>query len=144
MLPIAAAIPPSAITVCALPRSDLQIRPTLTPFAAASMAARKPAPPAPMTRTSYECCSIGMLQEPDVVPDAHRAQADIHVGECNGEQADERPVHVPAIEAARAVVGELAGLTPRQLVEITAGDVPHRMATERVAGKEHDIGGEDH
>ena len=52
-LPIAAAMPPSAMTVCALPRSDLQISPTLTPAADASMAARKPAPPAPITSTSY-------------------------------------------------------------------------------------------
>ena len=49
---IAAAMPPSAITVCALPSSDLQIRPTDTPASAASMAARSPAPPAPMIRTS--------------------------------------------------------------------------------------------
>src|SRR5215475_12246557 len=49
----AAAIPPSAITVCALPRSDLQTNPTLTPAADASIAARNPAPPAPMTSTSY-------------------------------------------------------------------------------------------
>ena len=34
------------------PRSDLQIKPTETPPAEASIAARKPAPPAPMTRTS--------------------------------------------------------------------------------------------
>jgi hypothetical protein len=48
----AAAMPPSAITVCALPSSDLQIKPTRTPDADASMAARSPAPPAPITRTS--------------------------------------------------------------------------------------------
>src|SRR6188508_1444735 len=53
----AAAIPPSAITVCALPRSDLQISPTLTPAADASIAARNPAPPAPMTITSCSCDS---------------------------------------------------------------------------------------
>jgi hypothetical protein len=41
------------MTVCALPRSDLQIKPTLTPAAEASIAARKPAPPAPITSTSY-------------------------------------------------------------------------------------------
>ena len=46
----AAAIPPSAMTVCALPRSDLQISPTETPAADASMAARSPAPPAPITQ----------------------------------------------------------------------------------------------
>ena len=38
-----AATPPSAMTVCAFPRSDLQIRPTFTPAADASMAARNPA-----------------------------------------------------------------------------------------------------
>src|ERR1043166_3933769 len=48
-----AAIPPSAITVCAFPKRDLQINPTETPCADASMAARSPAPPAPMTSTSY-------------------------------------------------------------------------------------------
>ena len=52
---MAAAIPPSAMTVCALPSSDLVTTPTETPAADASIAARKPAPPAPMIRTS---CSI--------------------------------------------------------------------------------------
>ena len=51
----AAAMPPSAITVCAFPRSDLQTSPTETPAADASMAARSPAPPAPMTSTSCSC-----------------------------------------------------------------------------------------
>ncbi len=49
----AAATPPSAITVWALPRSDLETTPTLAPTAEASMAARRPAPPAPITSTSY-------------------------------------------------------------------------------------------
>ncbi len=49
----AAAMPPSAITVWAFPRRDLQTRPTDTPAADASIAARRPAPPAPTTRTSY-------------------------------------------------------------------------------------------
>ena len=52
-LPMAAAMPPSAMTVWALPRSDLQMSAVFTPAALASMAARSPAPPAPMTRTSY-------------------------------------------------------------------------------------------
>ena len=50
--PSAAATPPSAMTVWALPRSDLQTSPTDAPLMAASMAARSPAPPAPMTTTS--------------------------------------------------------------------------------------------
>ena len=51
-LPIAAAMPPSAMTVCALPNSDLQTIAVRLPGSRASMAARRPAPPAPMTTTS--------------------------------------------------------------------------------------------
>ena len=52
-LPIAAAMPPSAMTVCAFPSSDLQISAVFTPIELASTAARSPAPPAPITMTSY-------------------------------------------------------------------------------------------
>ena len=45
-------MPPSAITVCALPSSDLQTSAVLAPWAEASIAARRPAPPAPTTMTS--------------------------------------------------------------------------------------------
>ncbi len=48
----AAATPPSAITVWALPSSDLHTRPTSAPAILASIAARNPAPPAPITTTS--------------------------------------------------------------------------------------------
>ena len=51
-LPIAAAAPPSAITVCALPNSDLEMMAVFLPASRASIAARSPAPPAPMTTTS--------------------------------------------------------------------------------------------
>jgi hypothetical protein len=47
----AAAMPPSAMTVCALPRRDLHTMAVRTPWLAASMAARRPAPPAPITTT---------------------------------------------------------------------------------------------
>jgi len=40
------------MTVWALPSSDLQMSPTEAPAAEASMAARRPAPPAPITMTS--------------------------------------------------------------------------------------------
>ena len=56
-LPIAAAQPPSAITVCALPNNDLVTTATFRPRSRASMTARKPAPPAPITTTSYSCRS---------------------------------------------------------------------------------------
>ena len=50
--PMAAAMPPSAMTVCALPRSDLQTSAIRRPRSLASMAARSPEPPAPMMMTS--------------------------------------------------------------------------------------------
>ena len=51
-LPIAAAMPPSAMTVCALPSSDLHTIAVRAPLSWASIAARRPAPPAPTTTTS--------------------------------------------------------------------------------------------
>ena len=49
----AAAMPPSAMTVCALPSRRFANHPDFeTPAAEASMAARNPAPPAPITSTS--------------------------------------------------------------------------------------------
>ena len=50
--PMAAAMPPSAMTVCALPSSDLHTSATRRPRSLASMAARSPEPPAPMMMTS--------------------------------------------------------------------------------------------
>jgi hypothetical protein len=54
---MAAAMPPSAMTVCALPSRDLQTTAVRAPLSWASIAARKPAPPAPTTTTSYSCRS---------------------------------------------------------------------------------------
>ena len=47
-----AAMPPSAMTVWALPNSDLQMIAVRMPASRAAIAARSPAPPAPMIRTS--------------------------------------------------------------------------------------------
>ena len=51
---MAAAQPPSAMTVCALPNRDLEMIAVFLPFSRASIAARSPDPPAPTTTTSYE------------------------------------------------------------------------------------------
>ncbi len=51
-LPMAAAQPPSAITVCALPNRDLEMIAVFFPRSRASIAARSPEPPAPITITS--------------------------------------------------------------------------------------------
>src|SRR4051812_38903578 len=95
----AAAMPPSAITVCALPSSDLHTRPTETPAADASMAARRPAPPAPITRTSCSCVVYSAISEdPQIIPDTHGAHADVHVRKADAEQRSPGPLHVAFVE----------------------------------------------
>ena len=64
-------MPPSAMTVWALPSSDLQTTPTERPAAMPATAARRPAPPAPMMRMSWGWLSIMRLQE---APDDRRAR----------------------------------------------------------------------
>src|SRR5579871_2161582 len=109
-LPIAAAMPPSAITVCALPSSDFVTTPVFTPAAEASIAARNPAPPAPTTRTSYSYFwySAISLEEPYIVPDAHGAEPHVHVRESHPEQTHPREQHVTPVQRRHAVIAALA------------------------------------
>src|SRR5687768_6737808 len=105
----AAAIPPSAMTVCALPSRDLQTRPTETPPADASIAARRPAPPAPMTITS---CSwvwySAMSEDPQVGDHAARQQVHVDVAARDAEEAEPGPAHVMLVAPAHALVRGLA------------------------------------
>src|SRR4030095_1804503 len=119
-LPSAAAIPPSAITVCALPNNDLQTIPTFTPAADASIAARRPAPPAPMTR-----------------PD--RAEPHVNVGERNPEQAHPGPEHVPAVEAADAGISAITSGGFRELIEKPTNEMPQRVTTKGIASEQNNI-----
>src|SRR5688572_4245175 len=108
-LAMAAAAPPSAMTVCALPNNDLQTRPTRAPSAAASIAARSPAPPAPMTRTSCSTRSYSaILEEPQVSENARGTQADVHVRQRDAEEAEPGPVHVLPIARRRYRIHTLA------------------------------------
>src|SRR4029453_16430288 len=100
-LPMAAAMPPSAMTVCALPSSDLQTIAVRAPSACASIAARNPAPPAPTMSTSYSCVSYfcsslivssssrGSSEDDPRVDDcACCNEAHVHVGDHHAEQAE--------------------------------------------------------
>ena len=80
-LPSAAATPPSAITVCALPSSDLQTSAVRAPALGGSIAARSPAPPAPITTTSWSWRLERISDDPRIVEDAARGQPDVEVGE---------------------------------------------------------------
>src|SRR5215467_950064 len=61
MFPMDAAAPPSAMTVCALPNRDLEMIAVRLPASRASIAARRPAPPAPITTTSYGCLAMSVM-----------------------------------------------------------------------------------
>ena len=49
------------------------------------------------------------LEQPEVVPDAHRAKAHVKIGEADPEKAQPRPKHVPSIQAGHALVGRKGG-----------------------------------
>src|SRR5436309_1887120 len=102
-LPMAAAHPPSAITVWALPNSDLLMMAVFLPCWRASIAARRPAPPAPITTTSKEYRSISFpvvgafsvdsvisvspsVHEPRVGEPAGRHRHHVEVGQRQGAQ----------------------------------------------------------
>ena len=95
--PRAAAHPPSAITVWAFPSRLLESTPVSSPMELHSMAARRPAPPAPITTTS---CSNAWISEmssmsrfPVLVPgievadDAHGNQPHVDIGQHHPDQA---------------------------------------------------------
>src|ERR1051326_5560999 len=155
----AAATPPSAMTVCALPRSDLQTRPTERPVAAASIAARRPAPPAPLTTPSWSKVASSVIgasprrekpspvacsQDPEVVPGAGRAHPDVDVAERHREEAHPGPAIMHVVGAGRAGVGQPEDRLPGELVAEAAQDVAHRVAAQGVPAQAHHIDGQDH
>src|SRR5882672_5980312 len=91
-LPIAAAIPPSAITVCALPSRLFEITPVDSFCALHSIAARRPAPPAPTTSTSWSIVWMSFASRAIALPGveifdhAHRHQTNVEIGEHDREQ----------------------------------------------------------
>src|SRR5437588_313102 len=148
-------MPPSAMTVWALPSSDLQTRVTDSPEAAAAIAARRPAPPAPITRTSWSNVSYrpdstrpattrlrGCLENPGVRDRAGHEQPDIDVGGDHREQAGPRPpgramverVHpLPQPDPQKAAAGAGAA------VEAAAHHVAERVARDRAAREAEDV-----
>src|SRR5436190_2613314 len=146
-LPMAAAMPPSAMTVWALPSSDLQIRPVFAPWAEASIAARSPAPPAPTTTTSNSCVSKSLtpppLEEPRIVDHAGRQQPDVEVGEGHPDEARPRVLHVPAVQLAE----ELPRLEPDGRLgeqrQPAPAQVPARVARQRVEPDQRRVDHED-
>src|SRR6478672_6431094 len=133
-LPMLAAMPPSAMTVCALPNSDLQITATRIPASRAAIAARRPAPPAPMTRTSYAYCSTSFdvvgsamsVHQPQIGNNAGRHQRDVGVRDHEGPERRPGELHVTGVE--------LRHLGPQPVARRVLGEVPQPPADEVAAG----------
>src|SRR5688572_27656603 len=110
-------MPPSAMTVCALPRSDLQMTPVERPPVAQEIAARSPAPPAPTTSTScstrwrsFSSSATVLLldfarlaarsESPRVVVvhNAHRNEPHVDRGPRHPDHRDPGEEHVPLVQ----------------------------------------------
>src|SRR3954468_19289377 len=135
-LPMAAAIPPSAMTVCALPSSDLQTTAVRAPLSWASIAARRPAPPAPTTTTSYSCFSSSISRAPseeaEVGDRVRGEQEDVEVGERDAEQRGPGELHVVGVQPRDDRPEAVAQRVPGEVVEPAAHDVPAGVAGQRV------------
>src|SRR5437868_2170268 len=120
-------MPPSAMTVWALPSSDLHTRAVRAPAAEASTAARRPAPPAPTTTTSkswlsYSAISASALEEPQVPDGAGGHQADVEVGGGDADHADPGDEHVPFVEPGHELPEAVPGRLLGQAVEAAPAD----------------------
>src|ERR1700743_1964955 len=131
-LPIEAAQPPSAITVCALPNNDLQITATRRPCCRASIAARRPEPPAPITSTSYACRSTSVIdsqslsrasEDPHVRDPPGGHQPDVQVGQRDPHQRRPGQLHVVAVEEGNLLPELVAQRGLREGLELATHDV---------------------
>src|SRR5438045_75533 len=127
-------MPPSAITVWALPRSDLQIKAVRAPAAEDSTAARRPAPPAPTTITSKSCVSnSAMSEELRILERARRDQPDVQVGQGDPDQAGPRPLRVVRVEPRHELPQPVPHGGLREPVHLAAAQVPAGMTRQRVS-----------
>src|SRR4051812_19815103 len=142
---MAAAMPPSAITVCALPSRDLQTMAVLAPASWAAMAARRPEPPAPITTTSYWCFSMFSVmsaassEEPRVVERPGGQQRDVEVHQRDREQRVPRVLSVAGVELRDPGPELVADRMLAEVAQPAAGDVPAGVARERVEPDQHDV-----
>src|SRR3954451_5918816 len=159
-LPMAAAMPPSAITVCALPSRDLQTIAVFAPASWAAMAARRPEPPAPITTTSYWCFSTAPFsagagtvvsvmsatssEEPWVVEGTGGQQRDVEVHQRDREQRVPRVLGVPGVQLRHPGPQLVADRVLAEVAQPAAGDVPAGVARDRVEPDQHDVGDHEH
>src|SRR5438876_11206572 len=93
------------MTVWALPNSDLEIMAVFLPASRDSIAARRPAPPAPITTTSYVCRSMWVITVPSVDEaqvgePAGRQRHHVKVRQHQGAEGGPGELHVLGVELA--------------------------------------------
>src|SRR3954468_14338572 len=147
-LPIAAAAPPSAMTVCALPNRDLEMIAVFLPASRASIAARRPAPPAPITTTSYVCRSIlviggSLVEEAQVGDPVGGNRHDVGVGQHQRAERDPRQLHVLAVQLRHQGPGLVAHRVLREVLQLAADDVPAGVAGRRVGPQQDHVRDQD-
>ena len=127
-LPIAAAIPPSAMTVWALPRSDLQMSAVFAPSALRlDRGAQSGAARADHDDVVFVTLRLRPLEhDPRIDDDAHRDQADIRVGERDAEEARTTPSASGARSASSRSPTAGTAVTCRGTVEVSADEIAQR------------------
>ena len=79
------------------------------------------------------------LQDSPVRPNAHRAEADVEIGESDREQTHPRPAHVLAVKAAHAIIRLGDRRRPRQQVPASSDQMPQGVAAECVTREQRDV-----
>src|ERR1700689_2211542 len=137
-LPIAAAQPPSAMTVCALPNSDLEMIPGFLPACPAPIAPRSPAtpPPPPPTprgsRSMSVIASPASVEEPRVAEHPGGDEPDVEVSQHQGAERGPRELHVTRIQLGDLGPYPVSDRVGGEVLQPAAGDVPARLARQRV------------
>ncbi len=79
------------------------------------------------------------LQDSPVMPDAHRAEADIDIRKSHPEQTCPRPLLVSCVQAAHAVVEFVPHRVFRDLVERPSDQVPERVTAKNISTQKHHV-----
>ena len=136
----AAAMPPSAITVCALPSSDLQTRPTETPAGGGfDRRAQSCAAGADDEHVVFVSLVVGhqrILQSVHTPIEQSRTYRSLKPTEKRLHQAHSMCLRLRQLTQlyARSPMGAL-----RKLIDAAADDVTHRMTAEQVAAQENAV-----
>ena len=83
------------------------------------------------------------LQDSPVVPDPHRAEADVDIRKSHPKQTSPRPLLMPCIQAAHAVVELMPYRVFRDLIERAADQVAEGVAAEYIPAEKHNVHHQD-